>query len=71
MDVLSPTSPDGKHFKSLNKQAIEHVFDLKGSLVARNVKKGDKSGSTTLKDINFLKLQASLQLDAHKLQPLK
>ena len=34
---------------------LRHIFDLKGSLVDRNVK-GKTTPSTTLKDINYLKV---------------
>mmetsp|Transcript_33104 Transcript_33104/g.23875 ORF Transcript_33104/g.23875 Transcript_33104/m.23875 type:complete len:128 (+) Transcript_33104:1607-1990(+) len=37
---------------------LKHVFDLKGSIVKRNVPPENISGpSTTLKDVNFLHLQ--------------
>jgi hypothetical protein len=36
---------------------LKHVFDLKGSMVNRETKKGLGKASTTLKDINILKMQ--------------
>jgi len=43
-----------------NSSAIERIFDLKGSSVSRDVKMTpDIKNTSTLKDINFLKIQGS------------
>lgn len=44
-------------------ESIERIFDLKGSTVAREVHINRKTKNTsTLKDINFLKIQGSKSL---------
>lgn len=43
--------------KMCNDKNIEHVFDLKGSFVNREVKGKNLKNTATLKDINMLNLQ--------------
>ena len=52
---------------------LSRVFDLKGSLVARNVKvEGDaETGSKTLKDVNFLDQNAGLKLEENHMKEVK
>ena len=42
-----------------NKKNLKYVFDLKGSTVDREVK-GETKNSTTLKDVNFLKVKRAI-----------
>lgn len=43
--------------KKSNDKMIEHIFDLKGSFINREVKGKDIKNTATLKDINLLNLQ--------------
>ncbi len=43
--------------KKSNDKMIEHVFDLKGSFIHREVKGKNLKNTATLKDINLLTLQ--------------
>jgi hypothetical protein len=43
--------------KRSNDKMIEHIFDLKGSFINREVKGKNLKNTATLKDLNLLSLQ--------------
>lgn len=53
--------------KNANEKLIEHVFDLKGSFVHREVKGMHLKNTATLKDLNLIDLCKKKLVSLHRL----